>query len=321
MNEPIVSIIVPVYKVEQYLDKCIKSLLNQTYSDYEIILVDDGSPDDCPQMCDAYAANYEKIRVIHKKNEGLSSARNIGVLNARGQWIVFVDSDDFVEPDYISYMWKLKEKYHADLIVCGVTDELEDGTKVGHNGNLNEEILNAQEAFFSIYFGRNGCHQAYSKLIPKSVAVDNLFPEGYFEDYATTYKWLNDSKRIVMGDGSENYHYIQRDGSILNSKLNKKHLHGFEICDQIAEYILRYYPEYEKKIYLLYQKQVIQIINKQMLSEKQLRNIFYMYRYKFRKNAMRNIFEHRIGLKTRLYTLLLCTNPQIYNLVRHRLIK
>ena len=99
--DPLVSVVVPVYNVEKYLDRCVQSLLTQTYPNYEIVLVDDGSPDNCPAMCDAYAKKYENVAVLHKKNGGISDARNYGVQRAKGDWIVFVDSDDYVAENYI----------------------------------------------------------------------------------------------------------------------------------------------------------------------------------------------------------------------------
>lgn len=114
-----VSIIVPVYKVEQYLERCIKSILNQTYSKYEIILVDDGSPDRCPHMCDEYAKQYESIKVIHKENGGLSSARLAGFDVAQGEYIMFIDSDDYIDEYMVEKLVGAIEEQRADLAICG----------------------------------------------------------------------------------------------------------------------------------------------------------------------------------------------------------
>ena len=115
-----ISVIVPVYKVEEYLDKCVQSILAQTYRDFEILLVDDGSPDNCPQLCDRYAQKYDCIRALHKSNGGLSDARNFGIKYARGNDITFIDSDDFIAPDYLEVLVQLKEKYQADIAVTGI---------------------------------------------------------------------------------------------------------------------------------------------------------------------------------------------------------
>lgn len=111
-----ISVIVPVYGVEKYLDKCVQSILAQTYRDFEILLVDDGSPDNCPQLCDAYSQKYDCVRALHKSNGGLSDARNFGIKYARGNDVTFVDSDDFVAPDYLEVLVRLKENVSRILL-------------------------------------------------------------------------------------------------------------------------------------------------------------------------------------------------------------
>lgn len=121
MMEPFVSIIVPVYKVpEQYLRKCIESTMTQTLKKIEILLVDDGSPDQCGEICDEYAEKDKRIRVLHKKNGGLSSARNYGCKAAQGKWIMFVDGDDWIEPDMCQTMYSAGEEKQVQLVMCGI---------------------------------------------------------------------------------------------------------------------------------------------------------------------------------------------------------
>ena len=115
---PLLSIIVPVYKVENYLQKCIDSILAQTFTDFELILVEDGSPDGCPALCDAAAAKDARIRVLHQKNGGLSAARNAGLDVARGEWIGFVDSDDYIAPEMYETLYKAVQSTGADLALC-----------------------------------------------------------------------------------------------------------------------------------------------------------------------------------------------------------
>lgn len=116
-----ISVIVPVYNVEKYLDKCVQSILKQTYKDFELILVDDGSPDNSPQMCDEYAQKDKRVKVIHKANGGLSDARNVGTLNASGQYVTYIDSDDYVSNDYLEVLNWLIIKYNADIAVTGIS--------------------------------------------------------------------------------------------------------------------------------------------------------------------------------------------------------
>ena len=121
MEEPLISVIVPVYKVESYLDKCISSIANQTYTNMEIILVDDGSPDNCPAMCDAWAERDSRIRVIHQKNQGGGAARNAGLDFASGSLIAFVDSDDYIAPDMYAHLYELL-KSGADIAECSYVE-------------------------------------------------------------------------------------------------------------------------------------------------------------------------------------------------------
>lgn len=126
-NNPLITVIVPVYKVEKYLNRCVDSILAQTYTNFECILVDDGSPDKSPVICDEYAKKDNRVRVIHKVNGGVSSARNAGLDAAKGEWVCFVDSDDWVEKNYLEVMTSAAGKYKCDLVVCGINEQLKSG--------------------------------------------------------------------------------------------------------------------------------------------------------------------------------------------------
>lgn len=316
---PLISVIVPVYNVEKYLKKCVDSLLDQKYPNLEIVLVDDGSPDNSPQMCDDFAKKYENITSLHKANGGLGSARNYGVERCGGNWIVFVDSDDYVRPEYISYMWDLHMKYEADMVSCGVTQEDESGKELLKSTEKEITVLSGKEAFFAIYFAKKSGHRSYSKLLKKSQLLKHPFPAGYFEDFATTYHWLEDCDSVVLGDGAENYRYVQRGGSILNSQLSEKHLHAFDICDEIKEFVDEKQPEFSKYISLIYQGQVIQILNKQHMSMEQYSAIYKKYRGMFRRSLPVIVFSSKFKLSTKLYSCLLCLTPGLYRSIRNSL--
>ena len=130
MSQPLISVIVPIYKVEEYLDRCVESLINQTYKNLEIILVDDGSPDNCPQMCEAWAQKDSRIKVVHKENGGLSDARNAGFEVATGDIISFIDSDDWIEPEMFETMLSQMEKDDSDIVSCGVNWVEENGSVI-----------------------------------------------------------------------------------------------------------------------------------------------------------------------------------------------
>lgn len=313
---PLISIVVPVYNVENYINKCVDSLLKQTYSNIEVVLVDDGSTDSSSIICDRLSVENECVITYHKKNEGLGYARNYGVNKAKGDWIVFVDSDDYVREDYILYMWNLSYNGTVDLVSCGITLEAENGTELSISTCRECFVNSSKDAFFNIYIKGIERYTAYSKLIRKEIALNNQFPKGYFEDFATTYRYLSQCTKVSFGDGGENYRYIQRQGSILNRRLEKKHLHCFEICEDIASYIQESYPDYRKYIVLLYETQLIQILNKQSMEKREYSNLFFKYRSIFRAKIPCLLFDKKISKSQKIIGLLLCTTPKLYKISR-----
>ena len=138
------SIVVPVYNVEQYLHQCIDSILHQTFQDFELILVDDGSPDDCPKICDEYAKNDSRIKVIHKTNGGLSSARNAGLQIARGEYISFIDSDDFLDPITYTHVFSIFNKENVDVVIFGRYEVYGKNYVLGERQNIYRVMDSAQ---------------------------------------------------------------------------------------------------------------------------------------------------------------------------------
>ena len=163
-----VSVIVPVYKVPEYLDRCVESIRNQTYTDLEIILVDDGSPDDCPQMCDAYAKKDERIVVIHQSNGGLSAARNAGLKNCKGEYIIYVDSDDYIKDDMIETLVAGIENYDADIAIS--TYYLSVGEKQEALRLSGKVFVGKTEDMIEIIYS-NGLWQSWAKLIKRDIAL------------------------------------------------------------------------------------------------------------------------------------------------------
>ena len=236
MIAPFISIIVPVYKVEKYLDTCVKSIIQQTYKDFELILVDDGSPDNCPSLCDRYAEIYENIHVIHKKNGGLSDARNAGVNKARGKYVTFVDSDDFIHPLYLEMLVKGIQKTKADFSVVDL--------KVIHKENFKPDIIHKDSIEIKNYTAINALSiMLYQKfhdvsasgiLLPRHMAESIPFPKGKrLEDLLTTYKFFLASKNITFVYAPL-YYYLQRSGSIMKDRDNKMFLDWIDASNQIV---------------------------------------------------------------------------------------
>jgi glycosyltransferase involved in cell wall biosynthesis len=220
---PLVSVIVPVYKVENFLAQCVDSILGQTYHNLEIFLVDDGSPDKCPIICDQYAVRDSRVQVIHQTNRGLSAARNVGIYQARGEFILCVDSDDWIESELVEKTVALAMQSKSDVVVFRYQNVSEDGTRFSTpRDSLNfplEDSIDSKTALSNI-FRMKLPNYAWSYLSRRTLFTDRqiYFPEGrQMEDIATTYRIWGSATRIALLH-EDLYNYRIRQGSIIGSK-------------------------------------------------------------------------------------------------------
>lgn len=223
-NTPLVSVIVPVYKVEPYLSRCVDSILSQTYQRLEIFLVDDGSPDKCGEICDAYAQIDGRIKVIHKVNGGLSDARNVAIDVATGEYLVFIDSDDFVSPTHIEKLILLIHKYQADISITTFCSFLE-GTMPNprHKGN-RELLFSGLQAVEAMFYQGLFDNSAWGKMYHISVFKGIRYPRGLlYEDMPTTYKLLLKASRVAYSN-DDSYYYLLRANSIEGSQFTSEKL-------------------------------------------------------------------------------------------------
>lgn len=243
----LVSIIVPVYKAEKYIDKCIISILKQTYTNYELILVDDGSPDRCPEICDQYAIKYHNIIVFHKKNGGLSDARNYGVERARGEYITFIDADDYVSEQYLEKLISLKNRYNADISVGKICVFNENEEKKIKKYMFKEEelLLSGLEALERMLYQRGLDTSACAMLLPRNVVQKNSFPYGkYHEDEFTTYKFYASVTRVAVTT-EYIYFYVQRKGSITHT-FGQASVDELDAADNLVEVCASNWPRLVK---------------------------------------------------------------------------
>lgn len=251
----LITVIVPVYKVEPYLRKCIESILSQTYANLEIILVDDGSPDSCGLICDEYADKDRRITVIHKENGGLSDARNAGLAAMHGKFVAFVDSDDYVSPEYIGSLYAALIQNDADIAACGeaFVGETSDGSTFPMKRPLRdvEGAINmtTKEALSCMLRQDIFDASAWAKLYRSEQFSDVRFPVGYaYEDIGTTHRLMLKSRKVTY-IGDHLYFYLQREGSILHSGGNSKRFwDGLEMVRAQKERILAVIPELEKDV-------------------------------------------------------------------------
>jgi len=254
MSEPLISVIVPVYKVESYLHQCVESILNQTYQNLEIILVDDSSPDNCPAICDEYAKKDSRIKVIHKENGGLSSARNAGLDICTGEYIGFVDSDDYL--DVAMYQKLLKSLFDckADMAVCGYTYVDEEGNVLADKAKspIENGIFHSEEIFSKMVADRGWFYvTAVNKLYKKQIFDELRFPEGKTHEDEFTAHYIIEKCTVITTVKNCLYFYVQRKDSIMHSE--KKTLS----CDKCWSGYDRYfffkrkgYSEYAKTTWL-----------------------------------------------------------------------
>lgn len=240
-KEPLISVIIPVYKVKDYLDKCVDSVVKQSYSNLEIILVDDGSPDNCPKLCDKWAKADKRIKVIHQKNGGLSDARNTGIEKCNGKYITFIDSDDYIEKDYVEFLYENLIKYDADISMG--KHYVKYPKKDYDTGSGNIYVLNPHDCFDKLLYGEDFDVSAWAKLYKIELFDDVRYPKGrIYEDSATTYKLIDKSKNIVLNSKAI-YSYVIREDSISRARFNEKKMELITSTKEMCDYILKKYPD------------------------------------------------------------------------------
>ena len=247
---PEISVIVPVYKVEKYLSCCVESILNQTFEDFELILVDDGSPDNCGSICDQYAAMDCRVRVIHQQNQGLSCARNTGIDNAQGRFLCFVDSDDWVAPEYCRVLYDLLTESTADFSVCGVCRFLdgEEPTPIE-----SEDVVRVSNPeFLKLQLQRQSEFGVWTKLFRRDLFEKIRFMPGKLnEDVIFSADLMKNCTKGVLLSRRELLYYRQRSGSIVSGQSKKGSCDRIvagayllnavlENCPELAEMTLRY---------------------------------------------------------------------------------
>ena len=230
-----VSVIIPVYNVEAYIRDCVESVVNQTYCNLEIILVDDGSTDQSGKICDKLKETDKRIFVIHKANGGLSDARNAGIDAATGKYITFIDSDDFVAVNYVEYLLGLIKEYNADISVCEYKETFSRNIEEYKIEKDEKRIFDGKEGTLNLLYQKNFTSSACAKMYKTELFSDVRFPKGKLhEDVAVMYLLFMNSKRISKGE-EVLYFYYQRKGSIVNSEFNSRRMDYLTHTKQIIE--------------------------------------------------------------------------------------
>ena len=246
MNQklPLISVIVPVYRVEAYLDKCLASLTGQTYENLQILLVDDGSPDNSGAICDAWAARDSRITVIHQENRGGGAARNAALDRAEGELLAFVDSDDYIDPNLYTHLYSLLQT-GADIAECGYVETIDDDAVLG-GGSQEPVIYDRREAMELHIRDKQFRQLIWNKLYRRHVAEGIRFPVGTkIDDEYYTYRLLMNAKKLVRSEFA-GYAYRQQENSIMHGSFSIRRVQSLDAKQQRLRYVREHLPELER---------------------------------------------------------------------------
>lgn len=309
-NKPKISVIIPVYNVKEYIKECVDSVIAQTYSNLEIILIDDGSTDGSDQICDNYLKIDKRVKVYHKVNGGLSDARNCGIRHSTGDYLTFVDSDDIVSQELVSHLYTLLNEYDAQLSICDPIHYFENGSLIFQNTKKIKNF-NSDEALNEMFYQRSFLVSVWGKLYERSLFDKIRFPKGMlFEDIAIQYKVFGKCENIVYSD-AKLYGYRHREKSITTKKFDKHDCDILIICDDILEYANTIRPKikssatvYQTNAYLRVWSNAPKTENFAEIIKKSEKNI--------KRNAFKIIWDSRTRAKLKLALILFTCNKSLY---------
>lgn len=303
----LVSIIIPVYNVEQYLPRCLESILNQTYSEFEAIVVDDGATDRCPQICDEYEEKDNRIRVLHKKNGGLSDARNAGIKIAKGKYILFVDSDDYIQDNMLEMLMKSVQKTDADIVITTKYFTVSDKDNKCVSEITGEKVCNAGQALEEI-FCHNSRWEAWGTLFKKSLFDNMAFPKGkLYEDIALIPLIILKADKVCLLEGAFYYYYI-REGSIMDGSKTRIKIDLLEVCSNVISQIESKVEDSQVRINIV-AGIIYELVSRVELAKrnKELNEKFIVSTLKFLRKKIKYIFlSEQMTLKMKVYCMIGC---------------
>ena len=313
-KQPEISIIVPVYNMERYMRQCVDSILAQTFENWECLLIDDGSTDKSALICDEYAEKDDRIRVVHKKNGGLSSARNVGVSVAHADLIGFVDSDDWIDVDMYKCLYQSMKENDSDIAVCGIYFDTSK-KEISKPVLVEQDVLEGKNALWLILEDKYIPSYAWNKLYKKSLLKDLPFPEILFEDYAVVYKWFARAKKVSLCHAPA-YHYRQRGGSIIHNRDAATEYLRFELDKERFDFVCQY-KSFSESYKEAYKKQLIKLalrttkhIARKNMDEAEARH--YIERIVADISSFSNDASKMFGMKSQIRLWLLLHHTDVY---------
>jgi len=311
MND--ISVIVPVYNVEKYLEKCIDSILSQTFKNFEVILVDDGSMDRCGIICDNYEKLDNRVKVIHKTNGGLSSARNSGLEIASGEYVVFIDSDDWIDKNMYQELYNEAKKNNADIVQCKFMKAYDENVSICHDKYKNIAVIGNLDALNNLY--NDKCTETvvtWNKLYRRHLFNDITFPNGKLhEDEFTTYKLLYKSNKVVLVD-QEFYYYRQTPNSIMNSAFNIRRFDSLEALNQKLEFFKQINNEVLYKKTVKAYEDVLKEYYFKCENIKNEKEVLKKIRNEYKKKFIAYMINNQVSFKDKVINSIFLISPGIY---------
>lgn len=311
MSLPLITVVIPAYNVEKYIDRCLDSFVRQSYKNLEIIVINDGSTDRTEESIQSFVERDSRVFKISQKNQGLSAARNAGIEAAKGQYITFVDSDDFVSENYIEHLFEIMIKEQAEVSVCGHQKFYkEQDIQSRDSSQESESLLEAMtgvEALRNLLYRKKIVTSAWGKLYKAELLSGIRYPVGWiYEDLATTYKILGRAKKVVISN-EENYYYFQRADSIFHTKFQQKNIVQLEISEEMLKYVKHYYPQCEKAAYSRHFISCVQLY-RMISKEEQFQKIFIKVKEEIKKYRSSVLFDKNAKTSTRIMAMIACVN-------------
>ena len=310
-----ISVIVPIYKVEQYVVKCVDSILSQTLKDIEIILIDDGSPDNCGKICDKFAQKDSRVKVLHKENEGLSAARNTGLTLAKSEYISFVDSDDYLAEDMLELLYNNIIKYDADVSICGLYDCY--GTKkIPQCASKEILILNNKEGLRLALEGEKFSVNAVNKIYKKRLFDELNFPKGKLSEDAFTIPKILAKAGTIIFDSSPKYYYVHRGQSITTSSFKKNDFNVVEAYSEILKFVKGNFKELTKQAEFRLLWSYTYVFDKMILTPNFAANDDYKKILTIlRVNTLKILQNKFFSLKRKIAMIILYISPSLYKVL------
>lgn len=310
-----ISVIVPVYNVEKYLNRCVDSILNQTMQDLEIILVDDGSTDSSGMICEDYKEKDARIKVIHKKNGGLSDARNVGEKNATADYVIFLDSDDYIHQEMLETLYVPIKEQGVEVSVCGVFNVYNE-KEIPQYSKLEKFVCTGSEAFGLILEGNKIPGTICNKMIKKELADKICFPVGrLYEDVFYTLKLMPLVKQVHVTT-KPMYYYVHRQGSITTSRFKEADMDIVYAYKETMELIKKQYPELILQATFRLFWAYFVVVDRTLELKDFKNNIYYQRSRKFlQRNILRVIKNPYFTRNRRMAAVLLFLNINLYRKV------